>query len=572
VRGAWHPRGSGMGRRHAPDATIIILVVAFVAYAVRVAALLVRYDGYELGKYLFADDAFYYLRIAGNIVRGRGSTFDGSAITNGYHPLWELCCIVITSFFPAASRTAVVVVFALQSALNAFSAATIYAALRPLRAIAASVAVALLLASAAIQGTLTNGMESTLGFAWMAVLLRFAVVRGRAFVILDTRRYALVMFALLGALALTRLEMGLVAVVFLTLSVRRCRAADGPGNRAALRRALYVLMGLSTVGFAYLAINQAMFGSPVPISGIIKWTSAQTTQGQLLSAQAQLRAFVAPLRIHQSMQRPFVEAWLAILLFVALARKVARETAMREVFLVLGLPCLLFMMLVTATSSGFQWYGWPALFLGTLATFALFDDACEWVASACSSWRSRVEIGLAALICAFTASATLARVGRAEGPHLFDWSLPPTLMDHAIRFVRERIPPGELLCGHSVGLLSYMTDRAIVHTEGLVNDRAYFEAMRHGRAADALRARGVRWLIANVVDREDEAMRRALFPSCAVIARDSVVDEYDLVATPDAARKLAAADVVFFRIDYAACSLPVALYGGEPVAVARGDR
>jgi len=37
-----------------------------------------------------ADDAFYYLRIAGHVLAGDGATFDGRIPTNGYHPLWML--------------------------------------------------------------------------------------------------------------------------------------------------------------------------------------------------------------------------------------------------------------------------------------------------------------------------------------------------------------------------------------------------------------------------------------------------------------------------------------------------
>jgi hypothetical protein len=39
---------------------------------------------------IYPDDAFYYLRIAANLVAGRGWTFDGLAPTNGFHPLYLL--------------------------------------------------------------------------------------------------------------------------------------------------------------------------------------------------------------------------------------------------------------------------------------------------------------------------------------------------------------------------------------------------------------------------------------------------------------------------------------------------
>jgi hypothetical protein len=543
-----------LATENARKTATVIVVVAFAAYASRVLALLVRYDGYDLGKYLLADDAFYYLRIAHNVAHGRGSTFDGLAATNGYHPLWEVVCIALSLFFPAASKAEISVMFALQAGLNAVAAWAIYTALRSLNAVAAAATVAMLLASAAIQGTLTNGMESALAFAFMAALLRVAVARSPRFVLLDSAGYAATIFALLVALALSRLEMGLVAAAFLALSLWRCRAAGDGTARAARSRALAVLAGLGAVACGYLLVNCAVARWPLPISGAVKWTATVTLEDKLLTAQSHLRAFVALLRIHQAMQRPLLEAALGLLLAAALAAEMARREAMHEIALVLGLPCLLFTLLAIDTAGAFQWYCWPALFIGTLATFALVDGADQLVGRWRHRWIPGAHVAIAALVCTFTLGVTVARVDRAGTRlQLYDWSLSPTLMDHAIDFVVQRIARDELLCGHSVGLVSYMTDRGIVHTEGLVNDREYFESLRAGRAAERLRSRHVRWLMANVQDPEDEAQRRAMFPSCAIVERHSVVDEYGLAATPEAARAIGSADVVFFRIDHAAC-------------------
>jgi hypothetical protein len=277
-------------------------------------------------------------------------------------------------------------------------------------------------------------------------------------------------------------------------------------------------------------------------------------QDKSLAAQRHLRAFVALLRIHQMMQRPLFEGALGLLLLTGLIAGLARRTALREIGLVLGVPCLGYTLLVIDKGGGFEWYCWPALFLGTLATFALLDGVLGRLAHACPRAVPRGQGALAALVCAFTVGVTLVRTGRpATRLRLYDWSLAPTLMDHAVRFVEERIPRDEVLCGHSVGLVSYMTDRGIVHTEGLVNDRAYFEALRAGHEADMLRARHVRWLMANVQDAEDEARRRALFPDCAIVERHSVVAEYGLVDGLEAAEAIGRADVVFFRIDHAGC-------------------
>ena len=37
---------------------------------------------------IYSDDAFYYLKIAQNVAAGRGLTFDGISVTNGFHPLY----------------------------------------------------------------------------------------------------------------------------------------------------------------------------------------------------------------------------------------------------------------------------------------------------------------------------------------------------------------------------------------------------------------------------------------------------------------------------------------------------
>ena len=46
-------------------------------------------------RWFTRDDAYYYFKVAQNISEGRGSTFDGIDVTNGYHPLWMLVCIPI---------------------------------------------------------------------------------------------------------------------------------------------------------------------------------------------------------------------------------------------------------------------------------------------------------------------------------------------------------------------------------------------------------------------------------------------------------------------------------------------
>src|SRR5688500_4736879 len=45
------------------------------------------------------DDFYYYLIPAQNIVEHGLSSFDGSTVTNGYHPLWMMCMVVLVALF-----------------------------------------------------------------------------------------------------------------------------------------------------------------------------------------------------------------------------------------------------------------------------------------------------------------------------------------------------------------------------------------------------------------------------------------------------------------------------------------
>ena len=53
-------------------------------------------DAYNFpNAWFMRDDAYYYFKVAQNITEGRGISFDGINLTNGYHPLWLLVCIPV---------------------------------------------------------------------------------------------------------------------------------------------------------------------------------------------------------------------------------------------------------------------------------------------------------------------------------------------------------------------------------------------------------------------------------------------------------------------------------------------
>src|SRR5262245_13750371 len=67
------------------------IVLGLAGYSLGVTAWLLA----NVTPLLVVDDGFYYFKIAQNLARGAGSSFDGINPTNGYHPLWLLCLVPV---------------------------------------------------------------------------------------------------------------------------------------------------------------------------------------------------------------------------------------------------------------------------------------------------------------------------------------------------------------------------------------------------------------------------------------------------------------------------------------------
>jgi hypothetical protein len=508
-----------------------LLTIGALCMISRVLITLTRWDGYEIAKFFFADDAFYYLKIAQNIVRGRGSTFDGVFPTNGYHPLWELVCVLMHAVWPRPGAPMVSLVYVTQVGLLLTAAGFLFAGLRTEEHARAAALAVLLLALNTISGlVLIDGMESGLSFTLLAVFAYLAGVRAERFFDLRRGHYALGMFALLLALALVRLEAALFGAMFLA-----CALAEGwrRARRRQLRNAGLVATGLLASGGLYMLLNLTLVGLPVPISGLVKalWPSRPGQITRLLSVE--LSWFVGPLRLQQAFERPSVLLVLSAGLGAGLVFFLRGARAGKQPGLLLvALGCVLLMgHNVLLTRQAFHWYGWPALMLGTLASFGLLARASDWL--------PHTRSAAAAILCFALGygGATTYRAATRDYVQLYDWNTSPRSMDAALRFVREQIPRMVGLGGDSVGLVAYMSGRDIMNVEGLVADRAYYDALKRGANGDVLRARGIAWLLAT------QAHRYA--PRCASTQAYPLSEQADGSTPPEYVR--------FQRLDYAGC-------------------
>lgn len=78
------------------------------------------------------DDALFYLNIAKNISIGKGATFDGSVLTNGFHPVYALCLIPLFWIFPDNPDMTFHLGLTILSIFNVLTGVFIFSAVREL--------------------------------------------------------------------------------------------------------------------------------------------------------------------------------------------------------------------------------------------------------------------------------------------------------------------------------------------------------------------------------------------------------------------------------------------------------
>lgn len=114
-------KGEGLMRRY--PWFEILLVVILMAISIYAALS----DAQNLSwRWFMRDDAYYYFKVAQNISEGRGSTFDGISLSNGYHPLWMLVCIPIFALARFDVILSLRVLLLVMSALSAGTAILFY--------------------------------------------------------------------------------------------------------------------------------------------------------------------------------------------------------------------------------------------------------------------------------------------------------------------------------------------------------------------------------------------------------------------------------------------------------------
>jgi hypothetical protein len=512
----------------------VLILFGAACLALRCLIVVQRWSGYEIGKYFFADDSFYYLKIGQNVALGHGSTFDGVVSTNGYHPLWELACIALHTVWAGTGAGMVRLIYVIQTGLLLTAAWLLYLGLRAWHPWAAALSALLLMLNTVTSLVLVNGMESGLTFTLLCAFTYLAATRGEHFFDLRDARYSLAIAALLASLALARLEAAVFSGSFVLIALARGLRGRG----AQLRHSLAVAAALSGVAALYVVSNLGIVGLPVPVSGLVKALWPETPSALLHLVAAQFGWFVSPLRLQQVFENRLISIFLFAALCWGLYAFVRDAWRQRQhgLVLVVGDCAILIAYNLFATRQSFQWYGWPALLLGNLGAFGLLAR----LLSGLTGQRARAAFTGIALVAIAYGVGTTYRVATRNYDRLFDWSSSPVLMDEALNFIQHEIPADARLAGDSVGMLAYLSGREISNVEGLVADRAYYDALKRGQSHALLSERGVTWLIATRYD--------AYAPACSQLHRWDLAER-----ARDRGFDPVIGGVRIYQLDYSAC-------------------
>jgi len=244
--------------------TKLIFPLLFVSGLVARLSLSMMSIQVLIGKFL-SDDAYYYFVIARNVARGCGASFDGTSLTNGFHPLFVALLAPLFRFMNGNSDLPIHCALALLSIFDCLAGYLIY---RILRAISdergALIGSCFWLLNPCLFFVSLTGTEASLcAFCVVCAILLYAALTERHE--LDTRRTVL-LGAVTGMAVLARSDSIFLLAAFLVGFLTH----RGIGMKKRLGASAALCCAAILVCAPWLIWNLAHFGTIRQVSGVVK--------------------------------------------------------------------------------------------------------------------------------------------------------------------------------------------------------------------------------------------------------------------------------------------------------------
>ncbi len=427
------------------------------------------------------DDAEYYRVIAANIARSGTSTFDGQTLTNGYHPLWAwILALQDRLVGPSFLITRLIETVAVCGGL------ALVLLRSPLKT-GLGIVVALALYGRLVAGLALTGMEVSLLFGTTALLI-WTLAPGRP----EFPRSAVLIGLAAAAAVLSRIDAAVFVLPLVALApLKRTTRLIALGTAAA-------------VGAAYVGYNLAVFGSAMPLSSTVKSLGGLQLNHRLIDQ------FADDWRTSHLQGRYVQTAVLLALspVLLAVSKRDSLGRALAGATLVGG-AVFVAKLLFGSSWQIWPWYNFP-VFFGLLAgIFVLGAPVEAWVARRAAALPAGVGSALAGLVLA----ALLAKAGLvlARTP-----AQPLTRFDEVNAQAIARFAPvlrgQRVAMGDRAGVFAARYPGGVTQMEGLVNDRAWLNALKtRAPLKPLLCARGVKFVLA--YSRDLGSYRQAVVPA-----------------------------------------------------------
>lgn len=421
------------------------------------------------------DDAFFYYKIAGNVVAGQGLSFDGISWTNGVQPLWQLVTIGLAVVLPNDPEVHIRAILVVQLAIMFGAYWLVNWVNRHVFSAMARLPVTFLFMSLLVVPGV-DAMESPLLLLALALLYAYA---WKSSVFSNPHPVPQLCFGVIvGLMMLARLDwVFLGAAICLACLVGIC--THGVQARDAVQRAVLVGVGATIVVLPYLIFNQLTFGGIMPMSGSLKsafphadWRLHVLSKFGLqikvcvLVAAIFLGAAVVGRRTKVCGGSGFVNV-SSLILCAAVMVHFAHEA----LFVRWGV---------------YHWHFYPyvlaAILVAQLGVAAVLERA-KGILKACV-WPVAV---LMLVVCGWRVITIRLPVAGDTYWHRISY-------DAAV-WVREHTGKEDVIAMKDPGVMAYFSGRKVISMDGLVNNAQFQEVLRDRKLADYLSRNNVRYLV-----------------------------------------------------------------------------
>ncbi|HZQ05892.1 MAG TPA: glycosyltransferase family 39 protein [Anaerolineae bacterium] len=419
-----------------------------------------------------ADDMYYYLTIARQILAGNGISFDGLAPTNGFHPLYLLLLVGLDALNPKGTQTNIYVALTILCIANVATALVLYELVRRVtrRDTAFLAALVWLFNPFVILATL-EGVETALATLFFAsTVLAYLVYQWETNARARQHRVILV-GVLAGLLLLARMD-GILLVFALGADWlwRAARKWKSTNARGLLLEGCYGAAVCGALLLPWVAWNLVTFGTPNQVSGTAIAYTAHLGQTTLSASTSAIWN-----SINSLLSWVLVVNFQIVLLVLitGISWAVLRSRHKTNSFTVPSPRGLWVLALYTLLWLAFYgvyflhrqlWYLQPMMLVGTIVGVLLWERAVAlsattvraqriWLISSCGL----VFITFLGWWVTWDAFGLALHPAQADGYRVALW-----LKDHT--------PPDARVGAWNSGIIAYFSERTVINLDGVVNN------------------------------------------------------------------------------------------------------